>query len=248
MNKKSLKILEFHKIIEQLEEYAVSEGGKELCQGLAPMTDLSSINDALNQTNDALTRIYAKGSLSFSGTRNIGASVKRLEVGSTLSSTELLAISSTLDVVSRAKSYSRSGEDEERTPDSLDSFFEQLEPLFPLNSEIKRCILSEEEISDDASSTLKNIRRKIKNTNDRIHTELTSIINSQSMRTYLQEGVITTRNGRYCVPVKAEYKSQVQGMVHDQSSTGSTFFIEPINYVNNTCIHYKIKILLFIYI
>ena len=228
MNKKSLKILEFHKIIEQLEEYAVSEGGKELCQSLAPMTDLSSINDALNQTNDALTRIYAKGSLSFSGTRNIGASVKRLEVGSTLSSTELLAISSTLDVVSRAKSYSRSGEDEERTLDSLDSFFEQLEPLFPLNSEIKRCILSEEEISDDASSTLKNIRRKIKNTNDRIHTELTSIINSQSMRTYLQEGVITTRNGRYCVPVKAEYKSQVQGMVHDQSSTGSTFFIEPM--------------------
>ena len=228
MNKKSLKILEFNKIIDRLETYAVSEGGKELCKNLVPMTEVEAINEALNQTNDALSRIYAKGSLSLSGTKNIGASVKRLEVGSTLSAPELLAISSTLDAASRAKSYSRKADEDTQTEDSLAPFFDALEPLFPLNSEIKRCIISEEEISDDASSNLKNIRRQIKNTNDRIHTELTSIISSQSMRTYLQENVITTRNGRYCVPVKAEYKSQVQGMVHDQSSTGSTFFIEPM--------------------
>lgn len=231
MNKKSLKILEFNKITDRLETYASSDEGRELCQNLVPMTDLSEINDALEQTNDALSRIYARGSLSFSGTRNIGPSVKRLEVGSTLSITELLAISSTLDVVSRVKSYSRADDDNTEGTDSLSPLFDILEPLFPLNSEIKRCIISEEEISDEASSTLKNIRRQIKNTNDRIHTELTSIISSQSMRTYLQEGVITTRNGRYCVPVKAEYKSQVQGMVHDQSSTGSTFFIEPMSIV-----------------
>lgn len=230
MNKKSLKILEFNKIIDKLETYAASEGGKALCRDLTPMTDILSINDALNQTNDALSRIFAKGSLSLSGTRDIGASVKRLEVGSTLSITELLAISSTLDTAARVKSYSR-GDDTEREPDSLDEFFDALEPLTILNNEIKRCIISEEEISDDASSNLKNIRRQIKNTNDRIHTELTSIISSQTMRTYLQENVITTRNGRYCVPVKAEYKSQVQGMVHDQSSTGSTFFIEPMSIV-----------------
>jgi DNA mismatch repair protein MutS2 len=232
MNKKSLKILEFDKVIEQLKSYASSEGGRTLCQNLLPMTDINEINDALNRTNDALSRIYAKGGISFSGTKDIRISIKRLEIGSVLSQIELLAISSTLDVVSRVCSYGKSLSTDyevgEQTADSLDSLFSQLSPLFPLNSEIKRCIISEEEISDEASTALKGIRRQIKNTNERIHTELGNIINSQTMRTYLQEGVITTRNGRYCVPVKAEYKSQVQGMVHDQSSTGSTFFIEPM--------------------
>ncbi len=230
MNKKSLNILEFNKIIDKLENYASSEGGKALCRSLAPMTDEAAINDALDQTNDALRRIFAKGSLSLSGTRDIAASIKRLEVGSTLSAIELLNVSSTLDVATRAKAYGR-GDDDNRMPDSLDGYFDALEPLTVLNNEIKRCIISEEEISDEASSNLKTIRRQIKNTNDKIHTELNSIISSQTMRTYLQENVITTRNGRYCVPVKAEYKSQVQGMVHDQSSTGSTFFIEPMSIV-----------------
>lgn len=225
MNAKSLRILEFNKIIDLLVNYASSEGGKSMCTGLTPMDNPAEIQTALTQTNDALSRIFARGGVSFSGTKDISMSVKRLEVGSTLSITELLAIQSTLDVAARIKSYLRT-EDVEAANDSLDIFFDALEPLTLLNSEIKRCIISEEEISDDASSNLKNIRRQMKNANDRIHTELNSILNS--MRSYLQDGVITTRNGRYCIPVKSEYKSQVQGMVHDQSSTGSTFFIEPM--------------------
>lgn len=227
MNQKSLKILEFNKIIDQLENHASSDKGKEICRDLTPMTDVESIQRALDETNDALSRIYAQGGLSFSGTRNIGAAIKRLEVGSTLSAIELLSISSTLNVATRVKAYGRDDPNGDASR-PLDAYFEVIDPLTLLNNEIKRCIISEEEISDDASVRLKNIRRQIKVSNDRIHTELTSLINSQSMRTYLQESVITTRDGRYCVPVKAEYKSQVQGMVHDQSSTGSTFFIEPM--------------------
>lgn len=227
MNKKSLRILEFNKVIDLLINYASSEGGRAMCSGLTPMDDLSAIETSLKQTDDALSRIFAKGSVSFSGTRDITMSVKRLEVGSTLSITELLSVSSTLDAASRVKSYLRTEDTEEKT-DSLNAFCEALEPLTQLNSEIKRCIISEEEISDEASANLKNIRRQMKIANDRIHTELNTILNSQTMRSYLQDGVITTRNGRYCIPVKSEYKSQVQGMVHDQSSTGSTFFIEPM--------------------
>lgn len=227
MNAKSLKILEFNKIIDLLVNYASSEGGKSMCAGLVPMDNINDIENALTQTNDALSRIFARGSVSFSGTRDVTMSVKRLEVGSTLSVTELLAISSTLDAVTRVRSYLRT-EDTEIRSDSLDVFFDALEPLTLLNNEIKRCIISEEEISDDASSSLRTIRRQMKNANERIHTELNSILNSQTMRSYLQDGVVTTRNGRYCIPVKSEYKSQVQGMVHDQSSTGSTFFIEPM--------------------
>ncbi|MGN0515119.1 MAG: endonuclease MutS2 [Lachnospiraceae bacterium] len=227
MNKKSLKILEFNKITDKLESFATSDAGKQLCRQLMPMTDPVLIEEALTQTNDALTRIYSQGGLSFSGAKNIVASVKRLEIGSTLSASELLAINSTLDTVSHVQSYSRKDESKAAS-DSLDEMFNMLEPLFTLNSEIKHCIISEEEMSDDASPALKDIRRQIRVANDKIHTELNSMLNSQSVRTYLQENVITTRNGRYCIPVKAEYKSQVQGMVHDQSSTGSTFFIEPI--------------------
>lgn len=230
MNQKSLKILEFNKVIDQLENHASSEGGKELCRKLTPMTEVSLIEKALEETNDALSRICAQGSLSLSGTKNIGASIKRLEVGSTLSIIELLAISSTLNVATRVKSYARDDQESTETK-PLDEYFNAVNPLTPLNNEIKRCIISEEEISDDASVKLKTIRRQMKVANDRIHTELTNLINSQNMRTYLQESVITTRDGRYCVPVKAEYKSQVQGMVHDQSSTGSTFFIEPMSVV-----------------
>lgn len=242
MNKKSLRILEFNKVIDLLVNYASSDGGRAMCAKLSPMDDLCSIEKALTQTDDALSRIFARGSISFSGIRDITMSVKRLEVGSTLSISELLAIGSTLDVVSRVKSYLRT-EDTEAKSDSIDVFFDMLEPLTPLNLEIKRCIISEEEISDEASSNLKNIRRQMRTANDRIHSELNSILNSQAMRSYLQDGVITTRNGRYCIPVKSEYKSQVQGMIHDQSSTGSTFFIEPMAIVrlNNEIRELQIK-------
>ncbi|MDD6810445.1 MAG: endonuclease MutS2 [Lachnospiraceae bacterium] len=225
MNSKVLRVLEYHKILEQLTEKATSEPGRKLCRELVPMTDLEEINHAQEETADALSRLFKKGSTSFGGNKDLGMCIKSLEIGSVLSASELLKIVGLLENVNRIKAYGRNERDD--TPaDSLDEYFDGLEPLTPLANEIRRCILSEEEIADDASPTLKHIRRSITLTNDKIHSQLTSMING-SYRTYLQDAVVTMRNNRYCIPVKAEHKGQVPGMVHDQSSTGSTFFIEP---------------------
>ena len=226
MNSKVLKTLEYEKIIEQLVNCAGSLLGKELCKNLVPSSDIEEIRTMQHETSLALARIYQKGSLSFSGVRDIRGSLKRLEVGSILSTQELLHISKMLDVCSRAKSYDRKDNDETE-PDALDVMFQALQPLAPLAGEIRRCILSEDEISDDASPALKSIRRSIGQMNDKVHAQLNSMVTG-SARTYLQDAVITMRNGRYCLPVKAEYRGQVQGMIHDQSSTGSTLFIEPM--------------------
>ena len=226
MNSKVLKTLEYEKIIDQLVNCAGSLLGKELCKPLVPSSDIEEIRTMQHETSLALARIYQKGSLSFSGVYDIRGSLKRLEVGSILSTQELLHISKMLDVCSRAKSYDRKDNDEAE-PDALDVMFQALQPLAPLAGEIRRCILSEDEISDDASPTLKSIRRSIGQMNDKVHAQLTSMVNG-SARTYLQDAVITMRNGRYCLPVKAEYRGQIQGMIHDQSSTGSTLFIEPM--------------------
>ena len=226
MNQKVLKTLEYNKIITQLTSYAASTPGKLLCQNLLPMSDYHEIVQAQTETSDALTRVRMKGSLSLSGIRDIRDSLKRLEIGSALGIPELLSISSLLTVAARAKAYGHHEESEEFPDDSLDQMFRSLEPLTPANNEIKRCIISEEEISDNASPGLHKVRRSMHGINDRIHTQLNSILNS--CRSYLQDAVITMRDGRYCLPVKAEYKSQVNGMVHDQSSTGSTLFIEPM--------------------
>src|SRR5699024_4550571 len=214
--------------------------GKEACRKLVPMDDLHEIETAQRETTDALIRILQHGTLSFSGTRDIRDSLLRLKVGAALNILELLNISSVLKVAQRAKAYGRR-ELEDDSGDSLDERFNLIEPLTPLNREIERCILSEEEIADDASAALKSIRRNLKATKDRVHTQLNSVMNSS--RTYLQDAVITMRNGRYCLPVKSEYKSQVSGMVHDQSSSGSTVFIEPIAIVklNNEIRELEIK-------
>ena len=225
MNTKVLRILEYHKIIDKLIDKATSAPGRKLCKELVPMTELSEITHAQSETADALSRLFKKGSTSFGGNTELGPSIKSLEVGSALSSSELLKIAAMLENVNRIKAYGRSDRDD-APADTLDEYFNGLEPLTNLASEIRRCILSEEEIADDASPELKHIRRKMSLTNDKIHTQLTSMING-SYRTYLQDAVVTMRNNRYCIPVKAEYKGQVSGMVHDQSSTGSTFFIEP---------------------
>ena len=245
MNQKALKTLEYTKIITQLESHAASPLGKSLCRDLVPSSDLEEVRTWQAQTTDAADRVRLKGTVSFSGLRDIGSSLKRLEIGSSLSISELLSISSVLTVTARAKAYGRQdipentftprfpGQQppkqtaaEEYAPDSLTPLFQALEPLTPVNNEIKRCILSEDEIADDASPGLSHVRRSLKACADRIHTQLNSILNSH--RTYLQDTVITMRDGRYCLPVKSEYKSQVSGMVHDQSATGSTLFIEPM--------------------
>lgn len=225
MNTKVLRILEYHKIIDKLIDKATSAPGRKLCKELVPMTELSEITHAQSETADALSRLFKKGSTSFGGNTDLAPSIKSLEVGSALSSSELLKIAAMLENVNRIKAYGRSERDD-APADTLDEYFNGLEPLTNLASEIRRCILSEEEIADDASPELKHIRRKMSLTNDKIHAQLTSMING-SYRTYLQDAVVTMRNNRYCIPVKAEYKGQVSGMVHDQSSTGSTFFIEP---------------------
>lgn len=225
MNKKVLHVLEYDKIMERLTEKATSEQGRKLTSSLVPMTDLEAINQAQTETADALGYLFRKGSTSFGGNKDLGMCIKSLEIGSVLSIPELLRIAAFLENVNRIKSYGRK-EREDVPADSLDVYFESLEPLTLLSNEIRRCILSEEEIADDASPNLKRIRRSMTITNDRIHSHLASMING-SCRTYLQDAVITMRNNRYCIPVKSEYKGQVQGMVHDQSSTGSTFFIEP---------------------
>ena len=229
MNEKALKTLEYYKIIDMLEAFATSSIGKNKCRQLRPLDNLTEIETMQQETADALSRIYQKGSLSFSGVKDVRGSLKRLEVGSTLGIGELLAIRSLLENVSRAKAYSRQETENEHT-DSLDNMFELIEPLSPLATEIGRCILSEDEISDDASTGLRQVRRSMKLTNDKIHTQLSSFVSGNS-RTYLQDAVVTMRNGRYCIPVKAEYKSQVPGMIHDQSSTGSTIFVEPMTIV-----------------
>ena len=226
MNEKALRTLEYTKIIERLTELAGSSIGKELCRNLKPSSNLAEIEAAQKQTSDALSRIYQRGSISFSGVQDVRGSLKRLEIGGSLSALELLRIAKFLETTSRVKSFGRL-ENSDREKDSLDDMFDGLQPLANLYNEIYRCILSDDEIADDASPALAKIRRSIRQTNDRVHTQLASLVNGSS-RTYLQDAVITMRNGRYCVPVKSEYKGQVPGMIHDQSSTGSTLFIEPM--------------------
>lgn len=230
MNTKVLTTLEYNKIIDLLTEKADSEPGKKLCRDLVPSTDLFTIRTAQRETKDALARLFRIGSTSFGNNRDLGFSIRSLEIGSSLSMSELLKLASFLDNVSRIKTYGKK-EREDLPNDSLDAYFEGLTPMTQLANEINRCILSEEEMADDASPKLKSIRRSKLSTNEKIHSQLTSMVNG-AYRTFLQDAVITMRDNRYCIPVKAEYKSQVSGMVHDQSSTGSTFFIEPAAVVN----------------
>ncbi|MEF9946187.1 MAG: endonuclease MutS2 [Lachnospiraceae bacterium] len=226
MNKKTFMKLEYTKIIELLISQASSPSGKRLCEQLVPMTDLGEITTALEQTEAAFSRIVKKSRLGFGGCYSIEESLKRLEVGASLGSGELLRICRLLECANHAKAYGRH-ETIEELCDCLDVYFDQLEPLTPLATEIRRCILEEDEISDDASSTLKRIRRSIAGMNDKVHASLSAMVNG-SWRTYLQDPIITMRGDRYCLPVKAEYRGQVQGMIHDQSSTGATLFIEPM--------------------
>lgn len=230
MNEKVLHTLEYDKIINMLTDKASSKPGKELCKSLIPVTDLAEIRLAQQETADALARLFKKGSTSFGSNRDLVYAIRSLEIGSSLSVSELLKIAAMLENVSRIKTYGK--KDKEDTPDdSLDIYFDGLTPMTQLSSEIRRCILSEDEIADDASPALKSIRRSMSLTNDKIHSQLNSMVNGP-YRTYLQDAVITMRGNRYCIPVKSECKKDVPGMVHDQSSTGSTLFIEPAAIVN----------------
>ncbi len=226
MNEKALQVLEYHKIIQKLTEFAGCEPGKALCRALVPSAEIDEIRRMQRETSDAAGRLLRKGNISFSGVSDIRMSLKRLEIGSSLNIEELLRVCRILETCLRVKNWSRPVNDAE-PEDSLTPMFASLQPLTPIVSEIRRCILSEDEISDDASPGLRQVRRQMKVTNDRIKTQLSSLLTGSS-RIYLQDAVITQRNGRYCVPVKAEHRGQVPGMIHDQSSSGSTIFVEPM--------------------
>ena len=218
MNQKALHVLEYDKITEKLTEHASSEPGKKLCRELEPSSDIKEIRKNLQKTKDGIDRIFKKGSVSFGDNKDFTGVLKALKIGSSLDAANLLKVAAFLDNVNRVKSYGRPQRDGE-SRDSLSESFELLEPLTFVAQEIRRCIVSEDEISSDASPALKHIRRDIMLTNDRIHEQLGRMING-SMRTYLQDAVVTMRGDRYCIPVKAEYKSQINGLVHDQSGSG----------------------------
>lgn len=226
MNQKALKTLEFDKIIHRLTEHAASVGAKKKCTELVPVTSLWEIERAQTQTADALRRIWQKGSISFGGIRDIRGSIKRLEIGGILGMGELRQIMSLLETAGQVQKYGAHEREDEKA-DSLDESFEFLDPVPSLCSEIRRCILADDEMADDASSALFSIRRSMRQMNDKVHNTLNAMVNG-AVRTYLQDAVITMRDGRYCLPVKAEHRSQVPGMIHDQSATGSTLFIEPM--------------------
>ncbi len=230
MNDGAIKTLEFRKIVEQLADQASSELGKERCLSLSPYPALSEIESAQKETADALARLLKNAGVSFFANGSIFASITRLDKGSTVSAADLLQIARLLENTARVKQYGRR-DPSDTEEDSLDAYFGMLEPLTNLCTDIRRCILSENDISDDASSTLRSIRRHMKQAADKIHTQLAQMV-SQTYRNYLQDAVITTRDGRYCIPVKSEYKNNVPGMIHDQSSSASTFFIEPAAIVN----------------
>lgn len=227
MNKKVLRTLEYNKIIDELVSFASTPSGKEACRTLQPQTDAGWIETAQRETSDALTHILTKGELSFYGITDIRPSLKRLAVGSSLSTHELLDIAKLLSAAASVKNYFRQAlREDDTTGDSLNERYQLIEPLSPLMQEIRRCIPENDTIADDASTGLSQVRRQLKITNNRIHEQLNSILSS-SARSMLQDSIITMRNGRYCLPVKAEYRSSFRGMLHDQSATGSTLFIEP---------------------
>ncbi|MCI8624708.1 MAG: endonuclease MutS2 [Lachnospiraceae bacterium] len=227
MNEKALHTLEFDKIIQKLEDLAASPMAKDLCRRLKPSSHLANIKTWQQETADALSRILQSGRLSFSGLTDIRPSVMRLQVGGILGMGELLDVSRCLDVTLRVKSFFQKRSDE-LEPDSLSERFSFLEPMSPINNEIKRCILSPELMADDASSGLKSVRRAITNANNKIKDQLSSMVNDAAGKGHLQNNIVTMRNGRYCLPVKQEHRGQIPGMIHDQSSSGSTVFIEPM--------------------
>ncbi len=227
MNAKALKILEFIKIRQQLQSQARTFGGQRLAESLEPYDTIERVEHHQQQTAEALQLSMQFGSLRITVMHDLSNALKRLAIGGNLSMVELLHIGDVLSTVSKIKSYQgHAGGSLEAM--SIRYLFEGLDPVQPLQREISRCIISEEEMSDNASPGLRNIRREIQNTHGRIRSQLNKIINSSTHKTMLQDPIVTMRNDRFCVPVKAEYRSRFPGMIHDQSSTGSTLFIEPM--------------------
>lgn len=228
MNEKALSKLEYDKIIEKLAEKAASEAGKEKCRKLEPSTNIFEIDRLQQETDEAFRYLVIKNTPSFGGLHDIRGAVNRTAIGAILSMKELLDIADSLYVVQKIKAYGKRENNLVGSFENLDPMFDGLQPMRHVEDEIRRCILSEEEMSDNASTKLHNLRREIHVQQERVRSQLQNMIRSTSYKTMLQDQVITMRGGRFCLPVKAEHKNSITGMVHDQSASGSTLFIEPI--------------------
>ena len=230
MNEKALHTLEYDKIIEKLVGYAVSPMAKERAAALRPSAAMSDIIIWQEETTEATTMVLKKGTPSFGGFREIRPQLKRASMAGILSIAELMSVGEFAYVCRKVKNYARK-ENKDEVYARLDEYFDLITPLDKLENEISRCILSETEVADDASAGLRSVRREIKASNERVKDHLNGVINSSAYRNMLQDFVITIRNDRYCVPVKAEYRSSFPGMIHDQSNTGSTLFMEPLSVI-----------------
>ncbi len=230
MNKKVQKTLELNKIIDRLSGFATSKQAKRMCYRLRPSNDEATVKHNLDLTDSANARFRRNTGISFSGLKSVTETVNRIHTGVILESSELLDIASTLETAENVKTYSDATRPDSGK-DALCSLFEQIQPLPALSGEIRRCIISADEFADDASATLKNIRRRIGGMDGAIHDELNRICNKGENRTYLSNPNFTMRNGRFCLPVKAEHKSHFPGITHDQSGSGNTLFIEPASVV-----------------
>lgn len=229
MNERSLRVLEFNKIKENLRKYAVTSGGKELVDNLAPYSSAYEVREALEESREALELLIKKGNPPFEGLHDVREGIERAKKGGCLNPAQLLYIGNMLRCTSRIQEYLTRKEEEESFP-KLEDLAYILTPIKNLENEIENAIVSEEEISDRASSTLHNIRRSLKEKNSSVRDKINSIVRSNAK--YLQDAIYTMRGDRYVLPVKAEYKGAVPGLVHDQSSTGATLFIEPMSLVN----------------
>lgn len=242
MDKKTLEILEFNKIIEILSGYAVTVQGKEIARALVPHSDMDVIRQALKETDEALRMICAKGSPPLTGLHDIRPGLRRLEMGATITPGELLHVADTLRVCREMKNYAGEKNDSDRYG-TVAAMILNLAPNKRIEEKIYSCIVNEEEVADRASTTLYNIRRQINEAQMNIKDLLNSMVHSQKYQKYLQEPIVTMREGRYVVPVKAEYRNEVDGLLHDSSASGATLYIEPMPVVkaNNEIKQLKLK-------
>ena len=226
LSEKSLKILEYYTILDQLAEKCVSRKAKQAARNLRPLHDIEDVQELLTQTDDAKRLLTTGGTPAFGGIREVSAALSRSKMGGILSTRELLDIASLLHAANQVRKYGNEQQDN-GVHTSLDTMFARINSNRYLEEKINRAIISEEEIADAASSELANIRRQIRQQNVHVRETLNHYVSSATYSKYLQETIITQRDGRYVIPVKSEHKGDVPGMVHDISSSGATLFIEP---------------------
>ena len=243
MNEKTLKILEFDKIINMIVNLTSSPLGAELAAKLMPETDYGKVLRNLKETSDGVTFIVKRGGPPMGGIHDIRESLKRLEIGAVLNLGELLKTAGVLRAVRNLKNYANDDSIKSEDENAVNELIKCLEPNKRIEEKIYSSIVSEEEISDTASPTLANIRRQILKAQESIKDKLNDILRSSKYKKYIQEPIVTMRGDRYVIPVKQEYRAEIPGLIHDSSSSGATIFVEPMAVVeaNNNIRELKIK-------